>query len=297
MLRNHDKEFFYKYTSLDTAKHIITNQKLKWSCPSDFNDPFEHLYVFFPSTNMQAFNEKLIERFKESIFGDVDPLFDQSLPNGEDLAKLREMKDRIPRSAFDDYFDRMVLDFKQSATEALAHMNDSIDDMRARTRVLCLTEKNDNLLMWSHYADSHKGVVFKLNCVDEIDDNLLVAKRVKYKPDYPILASKNEWIDHLLHIKRLDFGERYLETKIIKNENWHYEQEWRLSIYDQQHEIKTPYYWQKNKKVFGAIYLGCEVSDQSVIDILSLVAQHLPDMEVWKTKKNKLSYKLDFERI
>ncbi len=27
--------------------------------------------------------------------------------------------------------------------------------------ILCFTEKNDNLLMWSHYANSHKGFVLE----------------------------------------------------------------------------------------------------------------------------------------
>lgn len=27
---------------------------------------------------------------------------------------------------------------------------------------LCLSAKNDNILMWSHYANNHKGIVLKL---------------------------------------------------------------------------------------------------------------------------------------
>ena len=45
-------------------------------------------------------------------------------------------------------------------------------------RILCVCEAVDNLLLWSHYADQHKGVVFQLECLKELDVPLLLAKPV-----------------------------------------------------------------------------------------------------------------------
>jgi hypothetical protein len=37
----HDRDHFYKYMSISTAKAVLGNRSLKWSPASDFNDPFD----------------------------------------------------------------------------------------------------------------------------------------------------------------------------------------------------------------------------------------------------------------
>ena len=37
----HQRTDFFKYMSFDTAKAVLTNQQLRWSPASLFNDPFD----------------------------------------------------------------------------------------------------------------------------------------------------------------------------------------------------------------------------------------------------------------
>ena len=39
--RIHDREYFYKYMSASTAEVVLGNRTLRWSAPTEFNDPFD----------------------------------------------------------------------------------------------------------------------------------------------------------------------------------------------------------------------------------------------------------------
>lgn len=39
--RRHDRRFFYKYMTAETARIVLANRTLRWSCPVLFNDPFD----------------------------------------------------------------------------------------------------------------------------------------------------------------------------------------------------------------------------------------------------------------
>lgn len=95
--------------------------------------------------------------------------------------------------------------------------------------VLCLSETPDNLLMWSHYADNHKGAViefiidendpFSLFCIDYVA-KLSDAKfgKISYKKDRNYLGSSST--DNTRSIR-----EHYA---FIKSKEWEYEKEHRF---------------------------------------------------------------------
>ncbi len=62
---------------------------------------------------------------------------------------------------------------------------------RQNLRVFCVSEINDDLLMWAHYSDCHRGAVFKLKCIPELDGPLCAAVPILYQDELPIVATKN----------------------------------------------------------------------------------------------------------
>jgi hypothetical protein len=38
---SHNQKCFFKYVTMDKAKKILENGKLRWSAPRHFNDPFD----------------------------------------------------------------------------------------------------------------------------------------------------------------------------------------------------------------------------------------------------------------
>lgn len=79
--------------------------------------------------------------------------------------------------------------------------------------VFCLTELNDNLLMYSHYADSHKGMCLQFTFDEEHSKKL---RKVVYSHDSTL-------------VKINVFKREYTEHVIMNKSNiWEYEREWRF---------------------------------------------------------------------
>ncbi|MFH1931728.1 MAG: DUF2971 domain-containing protein [Pseudomonadota bacterium] len=91
--------------------------------------------------------------------------------------------------------------------------------------VFCMSQINYNILMWSHYANQHKG--FCIGFVRK-NDNLLgditKTQPVEYDCNYPEVdpLDENGGYDHSSFRKML----------FTKAKDWEYEKEWRL-VYDE----------------------------------------------------------------
>lgn len=81
-------------------------------------------------------------------------------------------------------------------------------------RVLSLTERPDDMLMWAHYADSHRGYCLEL---DATIQPLSSAYRVHYAAERPVFR--------LFDPNRIDGLERAL---LHKADFWTHEREWRM---------------------------------------------------------------------
>ena len=86
--------------------------------------------------------------------------------------------------------------------------------------VLCLTEKPENLLMWAHYADHHRGAVIEFDENHEFfnrrvgaEDDFRHFRKVSYTETRPtIFLSDSTAVDFFY----------------FKSKEWEYEEEWRL---------------------------------------------------------------------
>lgn len=100
-----------------------------------------------------------------------------------------------------------------------ASLETSIRDMK-QLGVLSLSEINDNILMWSHYSESHTGFCIEF---ERTDSNELG------KWDYcmPVLYD-----DNLPTLKPIELGDKKVVSKILttKSELWSYEREWRILV-------------------------------------------------------------------
>jgi hypothetical protein len=77
----------------------------------------------------------------------------------------------------------------------------------------CLTANPRSILMWTHYADNHRGICLEYGCGKS---EFGIAVKVVYTDEYPL------WRPHQL-------GE-ILDILITKSNVWAYEEEYRLVI-------------------------------------------------------------------
>ena len=145
---------------------------------------------------------------------DCRPWFDLAVLDDEVMREghiewLMSVADQpIPANAGELRRDRRLLNW--FVEESSRRLGEAINK---EYRLYCLTPKDDNLLMWSHYADNHKGVCLQF---DTRMEPIAGAFKVSYQGQLPlsIIPEHNE-----------DAAEKALLTK---SDVWDYEEEFRL---------------------------------------------------------------------
>lgn len=104
--------------------------------------------------------------------------------------------------------------------------NKKFRQLKAKIGVLCMSKNYNNILMWAHYANSHKGIVYGF------DKNLFEYNEsepfggVFAEMQYP----KNGRYKLLSYTKRdgKEQNAQFAESLTIKAPDWHYEEEVRF---------------------------------------------------------------------
>jgi len=125
----------------------------------------------------------------------------------------------------------------------------------ASASVLCMSEVRDDLLMWAHYADSHKGV-----CLALTRSNPFFA--TAHPVNYQDLRPEVNWLT--------DSREIVLDrTMFTKSDHWRHEKEWRILRYEHRHG-PSPY--TLPSEVLAGIVLGSQISEEHRIKITEWAA-------------------------
>jgi len=93
--------------------------------------------------------------------------------------------------------------------------------------VLCLSSDLENVMMWSHYADNHEGLVLRFDTRymgDQVSGELRCFQ-VKYGLSFPRLPEYLAALRELENGDRLAFARLYLCRKSM---DWKNEKEWRF---------------------------------------------------------------------
>ena len=157
--------------------------------------------------------------------------------------------------------------------------NEYYNDLLDRIKVGCLSSKNDNTLMWSHYADKHKGICIEYNISKIFIDNNSTIRKVNY--DKNMVEEKMDYIKRFSDIKIGDKNiTKLLELFYIKSKEWEYEDEYRILYYDATANsngitIKLP---------IKSIYFGTETSEEDK----KLIYDIIKNINITKTKNNKI---------
>ena len=217
----------YKYCSLDDAKKIIKSNKLKVTQPSNFNDPFD---CIIPNIDydFKHIQNHLINKIKK-------------LAHGKDISKkeLKIFQKELEVDFNKEFNHTLISEFIENIKK---DWNKHIDYYK----ILCLSKVNNNILMWSHYANSHQGIVlgFDFNKENNFFNKI---KPVQYDEDLKFTKSFfdklfKELIDEsfkeigddissdIENKFALKFIYHLFEYFFIKNNDWSYEKEYRLVL-------------------------------------------------------------------
>ena len=152
-----------------------------------------------------------------------------------------------------------------------------IDSTLDATGIFCLSEVNDNPLMWSHYADSHKGVCIEYSTSgDDLFGHELTP--VRYAKSYPTLSTSDN-ADAV-------YCRNYLSTK---SDHWEHESEWRI-FFDQ-----LGVQWLKQPEELSAVILGCKISSEDTGEIFQAVNFRSVQTPVYQASLDDSSFRLSVE--
>ena len=296
--RNHVRDHFYKFMPCDTATTVLENCSLRWREPKQFNDPFDHQISFtFPYTQEQ-FSSAIADEVEQLVYSNEALVFVEETELSMMVRMLREHRDVIPKEEVLRTLKQGAEDSGQLFQEYQDNINSLITNDLNLSRVLCVSEINDNVVMWSHYADSHSGVCIRLQCIEEIDNTLLLAKPVNYTSSFPLYPSLQEHVKHLTGEIPIDLAELLYRIPYIKHEHWGYENEWRVHVPHEEPGNEHGFNdWRENPRVFGAIYFGCRIDPKEAVKLISIIDARYPHMEVYRAKPSDKKFEIEFERI
>jgi hypothetical protein len=179
----------------------------------------------------------------------------------------------------------------------LPALNQRLIALLCHSRVLCLTEDCDNQVMWSHYADEHRGVVFKLRCGHDVNTVLNSARKVVYTDKFVPMPDMAELLGHAAGISRIDFDSFAFQLACSKHLDWAYEKEWRIHRGLSEHEpVGDGFdFYREPEDVFEAIYLGCRMLPDKVSMINEAAKRFLPNIQIFQGKMRTDSFGLTFE--
>lgn len=297
-MRTHTKEHFFKFMPVDTAMAVLQSSSLRYSAPWRFNDPFDHRVTFSFPFNQQEFTDALVNESLRVIF-DESVQIPEPTEFGQMLLLTRRARSIISKEEITATIMSGALESGQLFKNSEQVLNETFTAFLAQSRVLCVTEELDNVVMWAHYASEHRGVCIKLQCVDEIDNTLLVARPVNYTTKYPDFPSLQNYAKHLTGEIPIDFAPLIYDHGVYtKHEDWGYEREWRVHVPEPHDQNQLGYSgWREDPKVFGALYLGCRISSVDTDSLLRIVDKKMPHMEVYRTTPSRTFFGIEHTRI
>jgi Protein of unknown function (DUF2971) len=201
-----DQDSLFKYCGA-RGVDILQSLRLKVSPPNQFNDPFE----FLPKVDF-CIDETAMKR----VMTDRDLLrseWEQSglqIPFDDFVATMRAMSENVG-----EHVARARRGFQDLA---LHRQSDLVDFISKTYALACYSEISDNLLMWSHYTDLHRGIVVGFDLKNSFFSQATNLMPVSYRSDRVSARYGSEGFA---------FDEHELSVVRVKSLAWSYEREWR----------------------------------------------------------------------
>jgi Protein of unknown function (DUF2971) len=209
----------YKYVSFDIWDKVLKEKQIRFTQPSVFNDPFEMQPFYEPLANDDEVQRAIGDAEFKAIF--EEHFFKQygNLP--------AEIQSIVSRELLMSFLTDMVFPtVVEHAPAVLDGLTAAISEglytgFDNNIGVLSLSEKRDDLLMWAHYAQNHRGFV------------------IGFDGGHGYFHQRLSPSDEFRHVRKVQYSKSRPNIKLTtvedatgifltKSEDWRYEDEWRM---------------------------------------------------------------------
>lgn len=222
----------YKYRVFGKlSEEIITKSELWYANPNSFNDPFDMNLSFRQSYRIREIHtyiKKFYKNFKDT----------KDLPKHEQKIFIKKSKDLY-----------------RTSEQFVKTQNDLTTKQIDNTGVLSLSSRCDSILMWSHYSEEHRGLVFEFDFSKEKLELNEFPYEVVYKNKYDLLS----------YVVNFDERSKQMQKILLtKFTDWKYENEYRIIDLNYQGAKKF------KKENLTAIIFGLKSKEKDIKVIIEL---------------------------
>jgi hypothetical protein len=171
------------------------------------------------------------------------------------------------------------VDLQTKDNEPYSIIEETIRKHISKLGISCFSRENNNVLMWAHYANKHKGVCMQF--LPSSDQSVFYLPReVKYEKKIP---------HH--DINKIQDNSYLIDSLCIKSEDWGYENE--IRFFNQKSGLQK-----FNKGSLLNIYFGCRLNNDEVNIIKTLASSHFGyNVKFHKAKLSQQNFEVLFDEI
>lgn len=281
----------YKYLKFE-RNDLFETGLIRFTQPKYFNDPFEAL----------PFVENILS--PELASGIIQVLSDRNqveiitkgLNNQDTKNTFKELYSTFHRSSYtkqEEIKKRLLGNSKEDLSQVMqSFWSDQIG-------ILSLSEENDNLTMWSHYANSHEGFVIGFNPnknITDIKTQFIRLKKIHYSYKRPNLSLFE--LEQNTSARNKQWLKAFLLTK---SKDWAYENEWRqvnmlrYASNTINSNFGLVYLFNYNVESIDSVFLGYNMPLENRRKIITMIKNL--NIKIYEMRINKNNYALDKVRI
>lgn len=212
---------------------------------------------------LSAFNDPY-----ESLFSIVDNPYSEIVIKYSDFAVTLKDKNTI-----DQYFTQRKILFTNLFQD---------------TGVCCFSKIPNNQLMWSHYADSHRGMCLIFDFKKDSNLHSLIDS-VTYRPDILEinLFENGNVITEKAFLDRY-LIDQYVNVLFTKSKIWSYEEELRMAV-------KTPGARNFNPSCLTFVIFGFNMPEKRKAELAEIIYDKYPAVMILEVVLNNISYYMKFQ--
>lgn len=281
----------HKYVAQESLRAILQNGTLKWSSPLSFNDPFDMQWA--PSWEMRTEKSKEAFRHYGMEAGKSDSDITHLAAERQDaIRKLRAQWKADPQEA-----ERGLLRLADRLGESVSEtLSKQTREKLAHLRMLCLSQKPSSILMWSHYAENHKGAVLEFDGPKLADCHDCRCVEVEYVKTFPAVIDLDKLAKDLFSGTPVEQPKRFMDKLVrCKWEDWRYEQEIRLLQKRGDTTSGLFSFLRFKPDALRFIKFGCNAEQTFVEEMRRLAAARFPNVRFQRGKLCPVDFAVEFE--
>jgi hypothetical protein len=279
----------YKYRcDTDYPRDNLKDDTVWMASPESYNDPYDCALLLPSDVLLRLIEASLVDPFVKAT------KLEGIIPRAE-IEKAK--KSAQPLKSIAEHLGSDARDFWEGRADsyssaAARHAQDTVSNiaaLRKLAKVCSFSAANDSLLMWSHYANHHKGF-----CI-EYDLEPLKPEHPFRHNLYPVVYSKHlyDLMPFAVGLTARDRQKFQVMLPLIgmlhKFEGWEYENEWRM-IFEKQNLMDD---YAQPAPTPTRIFLGSRLVASESRPLLSICEQK--NIPIWRMRLSDTNFELTAE--